>query len=84
MPTARRWLRFEIPRRSGISPGDLIQKVDNKLVKSGEEFQAALQRYNVGDTVTLTILRNGEPQDLPITLDRMPDDYSMETLRGGR
>ena len=42
---------------NGIIPGDVIQKVDNKVVKSGEEFQAALQRYNVGDTVTLTILR---------------------------
>ena len=50
----------------GHMPGDVIQKVDNKTVKNGAEFETALQHHNPGDTVTLTIRRGGQTIQVPV------------------
>jgi S1-C subfamily serine protease len=65
-PAAAAGLRRTERTRQGIVPGDVIQKVDNKVVKSGAELDTALQRYNPGDTVTLTIRRGNQTIQVPV------------------
>jgi S1-C subfamily serine protease len=65
-PAAAAGLKRTERTRQGIVPGDVIQKVDNKVVKNGAEFETALQRYNAGDTVTLTILRGKQTLTVPV------------------
>jgi S1-C subfamily serine protease len=57
-------------QRSGgyIIPGDLIEAVDNKPVKSVAEFNAMLERYKAGDKVTLKVFREGQRLELPMSL----------------
>ncbi|HEV8291055.1 MAG TPA: PDZ domain-containing protein, partial [Tepidisphaeraceae bacterium] len=65
-PAAAAGLRRTERTRQGIVPGDVIQKVDNKVVKNGAEFETALQHYNPGDTVTLTIRRGNQTLQVPV------------------
>jgi len=48
--------------------GDVIVAVNGESVANLEELRALLGRYKVGDTVTLTIIRDGEPLEIEVTL----------------
>lgn len=52
----------------GLQPGDVITAMDGVAVTTADELQALLKNYNAGDTVRLTIWRDGETIDLGITL----------------
>jgi len=48
--------------------GDLIVAVDGNAVTSMAELSKALEGRAAGDTVTLTVVRNGERIEVPVTL----------------
>lgn len=57
--------------KAGIKPGDLIVRVDNKLVKDMTIEQAInMIRGKKGSQVTLTILRKGEAKPMTVILTR--------------
>jgi S1-C subfamily serine protease len=51
-----------------IHLGDVIVAIDQKPIQNVNDLYAALEQYQVGDTVTLTILRNGERRQARVTL----------------
>jgi S1-C subfamily serine protease len=56
--------------RNTIVPGDVILAVDGKEVTSAAHLNARLDDYQVGDTVTLTIWRDGKREQVRATLQR--------------
>ncbi|MBX0327302.1 trypsin-like peptidase domain-containing protein [Oscillochloris sp. ZM17-4] len=53
--------------------GDIIVAINGQPVASGDDLIGYLdQEYAVGDTITLSILRDGRPQDVQLTLDARP------------
>lgn len=48
--------------------GDIIQEVDGRRVTSMEDLLKALDSYQVGDTVELTLYRDGEQSRVPVQL----------------
>jgi S1-C subfamily serine protease len=53
--------------------GDVITKVDGKMVRKIDDILTYLQREKtVGDNIQLTILRNGKEQQLTILLAARP------------
>ncbi len=46
--------------------GDVIQKVNGRVIKSGTDLAAAMDLVRPGDVVSLTILRDGKPLELSI------------------
>ena len=53
--------------------GDVIIAIDNQPVKTFDDIVAYLVRStSVGQTVTLTILRDGQQQDVKVTLEARP------------
>ncbi len=54
-----------------IIPGDVIQAVDDKPVRSVDELTAVLELRKVGDTVTLSILRGTKTLKVTVTLQAM-------------
>jgi len=59
-----------IPVRSG---GDIITAIDGDAINSFDEMIAYLSaRKQVGQTVTVTILRGSETLQVPVTLDERP------------
>jgi len=52
-----------------LVPGDIVVAIDGKQVDSVARFLARLDDYQVGDTVTLDILRDGTSIRVPVTLE---------------
>lgn len=52
----------------GIVPGDVIVAVDGTSVETVARLLSRLDDYRVGDTVRLTVLREGRRTDLNVTL----------------
>jgi 2-alkenal reductase len=50
--------------------GDIITAVDGQPVKTIEDLQGALQPVEPGQTVTLTILRDGQPVEVPVAFSK--------------
>lgn len=54
--------------KSGVKVGDVIVKVDEHVVKSSPDLQAAIAQYRPGDVITLSVNRNGKHKDVRVTL----------------
>ncbi len=53
---------------AGIQKGDVILKCNGEEVKSSEQINAIRDTFKAGDTITLTINRDGAVQDVKVTL----------------
>ncbi|WP_150046366.1 S1C family serine protease [Methylomonas rhizoryzae] len=53
---------------TGIIPGDIITAIDAKPVNSTNELLSILDERQVGDTVHVTVLRDGTATELTVTL----------------
>lgn len=54
--------------RAGIREGDVILSMDSQTIDADHPFQSVLFSHNVGDTVTLTIFRNGKQIQIKVNL----------------
>ena len=57
-----------VARDGGIVPGDIIVAIEGKPVRSVAELLARLDDYSVGDTVQVTVLRDGREIKVPAVL----------------
>ncbi len=55
-----------------MTGGDVITAIDGQSVTGMNDLLSALQQSNVGQKVTLTIVRNGQQQDVAVTLAARP------------
>jgi serine protease Do len=55
--------------KAGLRPGDIITKVDGTDVGQSKTLGSLMAKYGVGDTVTLTVLRDGKTQEFKVTLE---------------
>jgi S1-C subfamily serine protease len=55
-------------RRGRVVVGDVIVAINGEPVRSGGELGLALEKYKEGDTVTVTINRDGREKDIRVTL----------------
>jgi serine protease Do len=59
--------------------GDIVLKIDDQDVWKIEDILTYLERYkHAGDTVQLTILRDGKPQNINITLTARPESHQLQ------
>ena len=54
--------------------GDVIVKVDGTQIKTADDLIAFLGTKKPGDTVTVTVERDGQTQDLQVTLAQRPSN----------
>jgi S1-C subfamily serine protease len=62
----------EVDRRGRVIPGDVVQEIDGKPVKSTSDLLGRLGSYKPGDTVTLTAWRDGQARRVQVKL-RAPE-----------
>ena len=55
--------------KAGLEKGDIITAIDGETVVSSAELVEAKKAYKAGDTVTLTVERDGEMLELTLTFD---------------
>lgn len=55
--------------KAGLKDGDIITRLDGKSIDRRDPLSSLLSRYTVGDTVELTIVRDGKEQRLKATLE---------------
>lgn len=53
----------------GINKGDVIQSIDGQLVKTHDEFEAAILTRKVGDKIKIKLLRDAKEVELEIVLE---------------
>ena len=56
-----------------LAGGDLITAIDGKTVTSMDDVAAAVNAKQVGDQLTLTLLRDGQRHDVTVTLGERPN-----------
>jgi S1-C subfamily serine protease len=57
---------------AGVRRGDVVIGAGPEEVRSSGDLISALRNYQPGDTVGLTVLRNGEKQEILVTLAESP------------
>ncbi len=55
--------------KAGIQVNDIIIGIEGKLISSLQEFNQVKNKYKAGDTVKISVYRDGEIVDLDVTLD---------------
>jgi S1-C subfamily serine protease len=59
---------------AGLRVGDMIVSVDRQSLVGDRTLADVIGTYRPGDEVTLTVLRNGRTQTIPVRLVEHPDD----------
>jgi S1-C subfamily serine protease len=59
-------------RRGEVIPGDLIVAIDGQEIRLKDELLAFIRKRRVGETLTVTIIRDGQRIELPVTLQATP------------
>lgn len=59
---------------AGLKQSDIITKIENKEVKSVNELNKIKYTYSIGDTVKLSVYRNGEEIEINIVLGEQPEE----------
>jgi len=65
--------------KAGLEAGDLITAVNGTPVASVNQFVATIANYAPGDTVTLTVNRNGQSKSIKVTLGAQPASVTSQS-----
>ena len=68
--------------KAGLQAGDLITAVNGTAVASVNQFVATIANYAPGDTVTLTVNRNGQNKQIKVTLGAQPASATSQSQQG--
>ncbi len=58
--------------KAGLKDGDIILKVNDTKIDSSHSLSSLVSQFQPGDTVTLTIYRDGKEQQVKVTLAEAP------------
>jgi S1-C subfamily serine protease len=53
--------------------GDIITAIDGKKIESSNDLFLVLERYKVGDVVTISLLRDGKPVEIRVALEAVKE-----------
>lgn len=69
--------------KAGLKKGDILVRVSTRQVDDYDELVNVLSGFRPGDKLTFTVLRDGEPKDVMVTLGE-PMERTGENPEGGR
>jgi len=58
--------------KAGIKSGDIILEINGEKITQDNKMNMIINKYNPGDNITLKILRDGQEQEVQITLTERP------------
>ena len=72
-------VEFPSPSKdAGFRRGDIVVSLGAKSIRNAEDYYAALKDHAAGNTVSLKIVRNGKPLEIPVTASTFPADRAEE------
>ena len=63
--------------KAGIKSGDVITAVNGQMVRGPKALARLIGEFDPDSKVTLTIVRNGEKQDISVTLGKLTDQVAL-------
>lgn len=66
-------VRDEVPATEVLQPGDIVVEVNGDAITSVEDFAPAMEGYGIGDTIDMTVERDGSRIDLQVELAERDD-----------
>ena len=66
-------------KAAGLVVGDVITEVDGKAVASVDDINLIKNNHSIGDTISLTIYRDGDYINLDVTLGETPEETEEKT-----
>ncbi len=67
---------------AGLQFGDIITMLQQVPIRGPGDLQQTVEKIAVGTAVTVTILRDGQPQEVTITLEDLPATAAEERVPG--
>jgi len=61
--------------KAGLRAGDVVKQVDKKAVRSPADLSVAVRHASPGETLALTITRDGSEQTLSLKVEAWPEWY---------
>ena len=55
--------------RAGIKEGDIILQINDERIDADHTLASLIQKYQVGDEITLKIFRDGKELDIKVKLE---------------
>lgn len=68
-------------QRAGLQRGDIITKINDDEITASMSLRRLLLKYQPNDTVTLTVLRDGQEQQVQVTLGTRPSGDQLRTSK---
>ena len=62
--------------KAGLKVGDIVLKLDGKVMENARQFEVNLYQHQAGDTVQLTVLRELDNITIPVHVVQRPDVQS--------
>src|SRR3990172_11176759 len=64
--------------KAGLKRGDVVKSIDGTAVSDMADLRGALKDKKAGDSIALSISRDGEDQDVPVTLEARPEPLPID------
>jgi serine protease Do len=62
------------PAEGQLMPDDVITHIDGKVVSDAQQLRTTVARTKPGDSIKLTVWREGKTQDVSVTLGTLPEE----------
>jgi serine protease Do len=69
---------------AGMQQGDTILKVDGKEINDSRDLSRKVAQLKPGQSVPVTVVRDGKTMDLSVKIGTMPDEPKMASRDGGQ
>ena len=66
---------------AGIQEGDVVIAVNGESTQGLDNFRYRVSLHEPGQTVRLTVVRNGEQQIISVTLGELPEEFQLSRAR---
>ena len=61
---------------AGLMVGDVVTKIDKNVIKTTREFQKYIYKTDIGQSITLELLRKGQVKSIPIKIQKKTSEIS--------
>lgn len=57
--------------KAGLKENDIVLEINGERIDENNKLTKRMQKYSVGDTVTLKVLRQGKEEEIKVTLEQL-------------